>query len=86
VIPVGPFDEVASSDTVLEEFERRSYSCQWEVPDEIHRRTMARLRKDWGGREYRRAYSLEVTFWRIDRLGELARAPRKDREALPQKR
>ena len=86
VIPVGPFHEVAASDTVLEEFEQRSYSCQWEVPEDVHRQSMARLRKTWGGKEYRRVYTLEVTFWRIDRLGELAKAPPKNREALPRKR
>src|SRR5438046_1481348 len=86
VIPVGPFHEVAASDTVLEEFEQRSYSCQWEVPEDVHRQSMARLRKTWGGKEYRRVDNLEVTCWRIDRLGELARAAPKNREALPRKR
>jgi ubiquinone/menaquinone biosynthesis C-methylase UbiE len=86
VIPVGPFHETTSANGVLEEFTRRSYSCQWNVPESIHRDAMTRLRKKWGGKEYHRSYSLEVTFWRIDRLPDLAKATVKGREAPPRRR
>src|SRR5438034_9255300 len=59
VIPVAPFHEVAASDTVLEEFEQPSYSYQWEVPDDVHRQSMAGLRNPCGGTEYPRVYTLE---------------------------
>lgn len=74
VMPVGPFHETVPADAILTEFAGRAYSCQWDVPEEIHRDAMARLRQKWGGKEYERSYSLEVTFWRIDRIPELARA------------
>jgi len=74
VIPVGPFHETVPADTILEEFTGRAYSCQWDVPDPIHRDAMTRLRQQWGGKDYERSYSLEVTFWRIERIPELARA------------
>jgi SAM-dependent methyltransferase len=74
VIPVGPFHETMPADTILKEFAGRAYSCQWNVPDPIHHDAMARLRERWGGKDYERSYSLEVTFWRINRIPELAKA------------
>jgi hypothetical protein len=74
VIPVGPFHETVPADTLLKEFEGRAYSGQWDVPEPIHREAMARLRQQWGGKDYSRSYALEVTFWRIDRIPELAKA------------
>ncbi|TLZ68822.1 MAG: methyltransferase domain-containing protein [Methanobacteriota archaeon] len=74
VIPVGPFHETIPANILLEEFAGRAYSGQWEVPESIHREAIARLRHQWGGKEYERSYNLEVTFWRIDRIPELAKA------------
>jgi len=74
VIPVGPFHETMPADTILAEFAGRAYSNQWDVPEAIHREAIARLRQQWGGKEYERSYSLEVTFWRIERIPELAKA------------
>src|SRR5256886_6648422 len=74
VIPVGPFHETIPADILLEEFAGRAYSGQWEVPEPIHREAIARLRYQWSGKEYERSYNLEVTFWRIDRIPELAKA------------
>jgi len=74
VIPVGPFQETVPADTILKEFAGRAYSGQWDVPDPIHRNVMAHLQERWGGKDYERAYSLEVTFWRIQKIPELAKA------------
>jgi SAM-dependent methyltransferase len=74
VIPVGPFRERVSMDTVLKPLAERAFSNQWEVPEEIHRQTIQRLRQKWADKEYDRSYSLEIAFWRIERLPELARA------------
>jgi len=74
VIPVGPFHETIPANIILEEFAGRAYSGQWEVPEPIHREAIARLRHQWGGKEYERSYNLEVTFWRIDRIPEIAKA------------
>src|SRR5438132_2470012 len=74
VIPVGPFHETVPADTLLKEFAGRAYSGQWDVPEPIHREAIARLRQQWGGKDYSRSYALEVTFWRIDRIPELAKA------------
>jgi len=74
VFPVGPFEEIVSADALLEELNGRAYSSQWEVPESIHRTAMEGLSKKWRGRSFDRKYTLEVTFWRAERLPELASA------------
>jgi len=74
VIPVGPFRETVSMDTVLKPLAERAFSNQWEVPEEIHREAIQRLRKKWAGKVYDRSYSLEIAFWRAERIPELVKA------------
>lgn len=71
VMPVGTFEETIAADALLAELDGRSYSSQWEVPEEIHRKAMSALRQAWGGKELNRSYSLEVLFWRVERLPEI---------------
>jgi len=75
VMPVGPFEDVVPADHILEELEARSFSSQWNTPEDIHRQVMRELRHRWGGHEFKHTYSLEVTFWRAERLAGLARKP-----------
>lgn len=75
VMPVGPFQDDVPADTILAELERRDFSSQWEVPEAIHGRAMASLREAWAGRDIARTLTVDVCFWRIDRLAELARSP-----------
>lgn len=75
VIPVGPFQEVRSADVVLKELEGRSYSSQWDVPEKIHRSAMATLKKKWSGKELKKSHTLEVTFWRAERLKAIPKTP-----------
>ncbi len=74
VMPVGPFRETALADSILEELNGRAYTSQWDVPEEIHSAAMNRLRTEWAGTEVQRSHTLEVTFWRVDRLPEMAKA------------
>jgi len=76
IMPVGPFRETLLTDSLLEELDRRTYSSQWDVPEEIHRGAMDVLRRKWKGQEFQLSYTLEVTFWRSDRLPEIAKAQR----------
>jgi len=76
IMPVGPFRETLLADSLLEELDRRTYSSQWDVPEEIHRGAMDVLRRKWKGQEFQLSYTLEVTFWRSDRLPEIAKAQR----------
>jgi SAM-dependent methyltransferase len=74
IIPVGPFDETTSADALLEDLNARVFSNQWAVPEPIHQDAIARLRKQWAGKEFVRSTTFEVTFWSADRLSDLARA------------
>ncbi len=76
VMPVGPFRETLLADSILEELDRRTYSSQWDVPEEIHRGAIELLRNNWKGKEFQRSYTLEVTFWRSERLPQIAKAQR----------
>ncbi len=75
VMPVGPFEEVVRADPLLDELDGRAFSSQWGTPEPIHRQAIQDLRHRWGGKEFKHEWTLEVTFWRIDRLAELARRP-----------
>lgn len=75
VMPVGPFQERIAANAVLEELDGRAYSSQWDVPEGIHRVAIDTLHGKWAGKDLERSYGLEVTFWRAERLPELARAP-----------
>jgi SAM-dependent methyltransferase len=74
VMPVGPFHEAVAADALLDEIDGRTYSSQWDVPGPLHRRVVDELREAWGGRQLSRSYSMAVTFWRVERLRELARS------------
>lgn len=75
VMPVGPFNEVLAAEPLLDELDGRSFSAQWNVPEAIHRQAIATLRARWAGREVHHRYSLEISFWQVGRLVELAKAP-----------
>jgi SAM-dependent methyltransferase len=72
VMPVGPFEEDGSAKAAIDDLDRRAYTSQWEVPEAIHRAAIAQLRGTWEGRELRRTFTMEISFWRVDRLAELA--------------
>ena len=74
VMPVGPFRESIPANSILEELAGRAYSSQWEVPEAIHLAAMQKLRASWAGKDVDRSYTLEVTFWRAERLPEIAKA------------
>lgn len=72
IMPVGPFEEVVLADHLLDELEARSFSSQWGTPEPVHRTVMRELRHRWAGHEFKHEWTLEVTFWHVDRLAELA--------------
>jgi len=76
IMPVGPFREALFADSTLDELDRRTYSSQWDVPEEIHRKAMEPLRTKWRRKEFQLSYTLEVTFWRSEKLAEIAKDQR----------
>lgn len=75
VMPVGPFDDIVPADHILDELEQRSFSSQWGTPEDVHRQVMRELRNRWAGHEFKHTYSLEITFWQVEHLANLARTP-----------
>lgn len=73
VMPVGPFEEEVAATTAIDDLERRAFSCQWEVPEDLHRAAIAEMRRSWEGREVRRTFAIDLSFWRVERLANLAR-------------
>src|SRR5207247_1790362 len=74
VMPVGPFPETLPADRAIAEIERRDYTSQWEVPEEMHRNAVRALRERWGGKELSWSTTYEITSWGVSRLPELAAA------------
>ncbi len=72
VMPVGPFQEVVPADHLLDELDARSFSSQWGTPEAVHKQVMRELRHRWAGHEFTHEWTLEITFWRVERLAELA--------------
>lgn len=72
VMPVGPVHERMPTAVILSELERREYSSQWQVPEDLHRKAMSELRARWAGKEIPRDITIEVCFWRVERLAEVA--------------
>lgn len=65
-----------STQDMIDDFERRTYSSQWMVPDEIHQAAIEALRREYEdvgeviGRE-----SISLLEWSIDRVWEFASGP-----------
>jgi SAM-dependent methyltransferase len=72
ILPVGPFDEHIAADTMIADLDRRAFSCQWEVPEEMHRATIAEMRRTWAGKILQSRLTVEISFWRVHRFAELA--------------
>ena len=74
VMPVGPFPETLPADRAIAEIERRDYTSQWEVPEELHRNAVRALRERWAGKDLSWSTTYEITSWDVSRLPEIAAA------------
>src|SRR3989454_3097185 len=73
IMPVGPFRETLLADSTLNELARRTYSSQWDVPEEVHRKAMEPPRTTGGGRDFNLPHPPKVTSWGSESLPETAR-------------
>lgn len=55
-----------SADIVLDRLERRCLSTQWEVPEDIHRKAIAEMKKKYGGKELESSYDVVTCVWDVD--------------------
>jgi len=53
---------------ILEPLERKEFSFQWNVPDEIHKKAMEELRRRYAGRKIVRSYDVEMLIWDVEKL------------------
>jgi len=61
-------EQERAAEEVLDLLDRRTYSYQWDVPEEVHRRIMAQLRTDYTGKRLRSSRELNVSVWDVERL------------------
>ncbi len=75
VITTAHHEERVSADKILDTiFEQRLYAFLWKVPDDLHAKVMAAMRKEFGGTTRDRGFDLDVVIWTRPQVGVLARA------------
>ncbi|MFQ6107186.1 MAG: class I SAM-dependent methyltransferase [Thermoplasmata archaeon] len=52
-----------SADVLLDRLERRCFSTQWEVPEDIHHEAVAAMRARYGGKKLENSYDLFIYVW-----------------------
>lgn len=62
-VPAGRHEEVVRGEEVLALAATKSYSSQWNVPDEVHDAIMEELRKELEGRQFLRTWEVDVVAW-----------------------
>lgn len=60
-----------SAETVLEQFATKSYTWQWDIPDQIHEQAMEKLRRDIGGRQFDNTWTIELLVWHAGDLRDI---------------
>lgn len=63
VVPTGDYWTETNAKEEIESFEARRSSVMWDVPENVHRRIMERLHKEYDGRNLRRHDIPEVVSW-----------------------
>ena len=62
-IPLGRHGEHVSGEALLAPAGTKSYSFQWNVPDDLHAAVMEQLTREMAGRTFERAWEIEVLGW-----------------------
>jgi len=60
-----------ATDALIDRFDNRVFTWQWEIPDGIHAAAMAGLRDAFGGRTFRTTRTWELLVWRAEDLRSL---------------
>lgn len=73
VLPVRRFPRItweqeATESDVIDLFEKKAFTTQWALPDEVHRDAIARLRAEDAGRRFRTERTWELVAWRSEDL------------------
>lgn len=66
-------EQWVNADELIEEYESRTYSSQWDVPEDIHSQAIDALRERYGGADQLLGKErISILEWRADRLGRAA--------------
>lgn len=67
-IPVGRHAENVPGEALLAPAATKSYSSQWDVPDNVHAAVMEELTREMAGRAYERTWEVELIAWSPEAL------------------
>ncbi len=70
-LPKVTFVERQKAEQYLDLLEKKTFSHQWDVPDDIHVRAMRELREALAGKEWTLKRTWEVLVWRVEDLRAL---------------
>jgi len=64
-------EETIHGDGLVDLLARKTFSHQWDVPDDIHAEAIRRLREEYGGKEFHTERTWELMVWRVEDLADL---------------
>lgn len=68
IVAIGRFGAPEQASHTIAMLEKRIFSSQWSVPEEIHRDTIATLRNRFHGVTIQTQNEIELAIWRVGRL------------------
>ncbi|HLC11111.1 MAG TPA: class I SAM-dependent methyltransferase [Candidatus Bathyarchaeia archaeon] len=68
---IGDYESDVEADDSITQLEREGFAISWDLPKEIHRAIIDRLRSDYGGKRFRRRDVIEVAGWDPEQLRTL---------------
>jgi ubiquinone/menaquinone biosynthesis C-methylase UbiE len=71
VLPIFDKPDEAEADDDISSYEKRLWSVTWDVPEEVHARIVAELRRSFGGQLVKMRRTMELVTWEPERLKEL---------------
>jgi len=65
---VGEFSSEVKADAAIASLEKGDFAISWDLPLDIHRRIIERLRSEYGGKVFMRTDTFEVAAWKPEQL------------------
>jgi ubiquinone/menaquinone biosynthesis C-methylase UbiE len=60
---IGDYESEVEADVAIAQLEKEGFAISWDLPKEIHRTIIDRLRSDYGGKRLRRHDTIEMAGW-----------------------
>ena len=65
---VGEFSSEVKADAAIASLEKGDFAISWDLPIDIHRRIIEKLRSEYGGKVFTRTDTFEVAAWKPEQL------------------